>query len=462
MIDIHFKEKINLYNKFVNIIGMGVSGTQSAILANHLGARVFVSDANTNMEIESNAMHLMHSHHIATETGLHTEKIFDSDLWIISPGIPKHSKIVIKALEKNIPIVGEIEFASWFTESPIIAITGSNGKTTTANMLYEMCQTKEINGVMAGNMGIPFSMQVLDELKNPDKNRVYILECSSFQMEFVHHFSPNLVLYTNISPDHLDRHESMEEYIKMKMRVSANLKSDGFIVFNSDNKTLVNTIDGKKIKKLRPYGLKIKNGLFYLENNKIHGPSGNILLNRKELSVAGKHNLSNFFGAATCANLIGINEKLISEAMKNFKGVEHRLEHALVINNVEFVNDSKATNIQSVIVAIETFKKPTILILGGYNKGTDFRLLLPHIKSSHVRDVVSYGEAGGHINTALGDAVRLVQVTNLKSAVNKAHTLAIPGDIVLLSPGCASFDEFNNYEERGKFFKKLVSNLAKK
>ena len=460
MIDIQKKDKIILKDKRITVIGLGISGMEAAKLANYHGARVFASDSKSSEIINTHAMDLMHTYHIASETGIQSEKIYDSDLWILSPGVSKDNDIVLKAIEKGIPIVGEIEFASWFTESPIIAITGSNGKTTTSFILSEMCQGKGINGVMAGNMGLPFSERVLNEVLEPDKNRIYILEVSSFQMEFTKHFSPTFAIYTNISTDHLDRHNSMEEYVKMKMRVVNNLNKDGYIIYNNDSPELkkaisISTNQTKSFSTIR------KDTLFYLDNDIVVGPSKESLLNINDLAIQGKHNISNLFAAATCSHLIGISEEHITNTMKNFKGVEHRLEHVNFINNVEYINDSKATNIQSVIVAIETYTKPIVLILGGYNKGADFRLLLPHIKSSHVRDVVSYGDAGGQINTALGDAVSSVQVTDLSSAVKKAHLLATPGDIVLLSPGCASYDEFENYEVRGLFFKSVVKNLIK-
>ncbi len=458
MIDIDHREKIDLRDKRVSVIGLGISGTEAAKLANHLGARVFASDPSTDEMVYSHAMDLMHSHHIASETGIHSDQIFDADLWIISPGIPKYSDIIHKANEKGIPIVGEIEFASWFTDSPIIAITGSNGKTTTSYILSDMYQSDNVQSVMAGNMGIPFSERVLNEIKDQKNNSVYILEISSFQMEFIKHFSPFIVIYTNISPDHLDRHKSMEEYIKMKLKAIKNLKKDGWIVYNIDDDRLDQSLSKISNRKI-PFSLIKQDALFYLDGNNIYGPSNNKLIGLDEISLPGNHNIYNFFAAATCSHLLGLSEYQITNTMKNFKGLEHRLEHVAVIKDVEFINDSKATNIESVIVAIETFKKPIVLILGGYNKGTNFRLLLPHIKSSHVRDIVSYGEAGGHINTALGDAVRSVQVTGLSSAVDKAHSMAAPGDIVLLSPGCASFDEFPNFEVRGDYFKSLVKRM---
>jgi len=458
MIDITVRENINIRDKQVTVIGLGISGIETAKLANHLGARVFASDSGFNKRISAHAMDLMHSHHIASETGLHSEKIYDADLWVLSPGVPKNADIVIKAQEKNIPIVGEIEFASWFTESPIVAVTGSNGKTTTAYILTEMCQSKNNHAVIAGNMGLPFSERVLNEIKTLDETRTYILEVSSFQMEFVNHFSPIIAVYTNLSIDHLDRHRSMEEYLKMKLRMIQNMDQEDCVVYNGDDPELVSVLENQTVR-LQPFSITRSDTLYTLEGTSIKNHSGKSLARLDELGIPGDHNLSNLLSAATCSHLLGIPDDHISQVMKTFTGVEHRLEHVLTINDVQYINDSKATNINSVIVAIDTFKKPIILILGGRNKGADFRLLLPHIKSSHVRDVISYGEAGGQIDAALGDAVRSVQVTDLNSAVKKAQVLAAPGDIVLLSPGCASFDEFSNFEARGKFFKSAVMEI---
>ena len=458
MIDISVRENINIRDKQVTVIGLGISGIETAKLANHLGARVFASDSGFSKRISAHAMELMNSHHIASETGLHSEKIFDADLWVISPGVPKNADIVIKAQETNIPIVGEIEFASWFTESPIIAVTGSNGKTTTTYILATMCQSKNSHAVMAGNMGIPFSERVLNEIKTLDETWTYILEVSSFQMEFINHFSPTIALYTNLSIDHLDRHGSMEEYFKMKLRMIQNMDQEDYVVYNGDDPELVSTVENQPFR-MHPFSTTRSDTLYTLDGTSITNHSGKSLARLDELSIPGNHNLYNLLSAATCSHLLGIPDEHISQVMKTFKGVEHRLEHVLTINDVQYINDSKATNINSVIVAIDTFKQPIILILGGRNKGADFRLLLPHIKSSHVRDLISYGEAGGQINAALGDAVRSVQVTDLSSAVKKAQVLAAPGDIVLLSPGCASFDEFSNFEVRGKFFKSAVMEI---
>ena len=457
MMLINKEKKVSVRNKKITVIGLGLSGFEVAKLANYLGARVFVSDSGSSERVCSHAMHLMHENHIANETGTHTDLIYESDLWIVSPGVSNKSKIILNAIERNIPIVGEIEFASWFTDSPVIAITGSNGKTTTSYILSEMCKTDNLNGILAGNMGLPFSERVLNEIKNPNAKNVFIVECSSFQMEFLHHFSPNIALYTNISPDHLDRHGSMKKYLKMKLRISKKVDGEGFIVYNQDDIEI-----SKKLKSLKnsvPFSAFSNDTKFRVIDNKIFGPSGSLLENVNNLGIPGEHNLSNFLAASTCAYLLGVSEDHIANVMKNFNGIEHRLEIVRSINDILFINDSKSTNLDSVKVAINSFEKPIILILGGLNKGSDFRLLLPHIKSSQVRDIVTYGDAGGHINIALGDAVRSAQVSDLNSAIKLAHSMAVPGDIILLSPGCASYDHFPNFEARGNFFRDKVHEI---
>jgi UDP-N-acetylmuramoylalanine--D-glutamate ligase len=339
-----------------------------------------------------------------------------------------------------------------------VAVTGSNGKTTTVNILSEMCQSENVQSIMAGNMGIPFSERVLEEIQKPKQNLAYILEISSFQMEFVLHFCPKIAVYTNLSPDHLDRHGTMDEYINMKLKMIKNMGDDGYIVFNADDPQLIMAVEGHD-SKLAPFSM-MRTGLTYsIDSKNINTLTGNHLLSVDDIALPGKHNLSNMLCAATSSSLMGISDKHIANVMKTFIGVEHRLENVAIIKDVTYINDSKATNLDSVSVAIQSFNKPVVLILGGRNKGADFRLLLPHIKSSHVRDIISYGEAGGQISTAIGDAVRSVQVTDLNSAVKTAQRLAAPGDVVLLSPGCASFDQFANFEERGRYFKTKVMEM---
>jgi UDP-N-acetylmuramoylalanine--D-glutamate ligase len=457
MIDISNRNSINIRDKKVTIIGLGLSGVSAAKLANYLGARVFASDPSSKFHISDAGLNLLH-HHISCETGIQSDKIYDTDLWIISPGIPADAPIIQKAKQLGIPIVGEIEFASWYCDAPIIAVTGSNGKTTSVHILSEMCQSDSIDSLMAGNVGIPFSERVLKDLKHPNPKRTFILEISSFQMEFVKHFCPKIALYTNVSPDHLDRHGSMDNYLKMKLNMVKNMTPSDHIVFNLDDPKIKLAIEGH-CAQLVPFSLLNQGMTYSMNSNQITTLTGNSLIDVNEIALPGKHNLSNMLGAATVSHLMGIPNEHISHLMRTFTGVEHRLENVNIIKGVTYINDSKATNLESVIVALESFKNPIVLILGGRNKGADFRLLLPHIKSSHVRNIISYGEVSEHILTAFGDAVRSVNVTDLNSAVKIAQSLAVPGDIVLLSPGCASFDQFANFEERGLYFKSLVKDM---
>ena len=460
MIELKKYNRENILDKRITVIGLGISGKAVSILANQLGAVVYASDSNSSEEIIKNAMELINDHHIATETGIHSNKIYNSDLWIISPGVSAKSKIIKEALNNNIPIVSEIEFASWFTKFPIIGITGSNGKTTTTYILNHMLKKSNTVGVIGGNIGIPFSECILKEILHPSKNLVYLLEISSFQLEFISSFRPYLSIYTNISEDHLDRHYSMKEYIKMKLRLVENCKKNNTVVFNEDDHNLKSIFRNSVLKK-STFGVKSLKHTFYLKDDAIyHNPSNSLVINIKDIKLKGQHNLLNFLAAATCADQHGAKIEDIKNVFKTFKGIPHRIEYVTTILEVDYINDSKATNINSVIVAIETFNKPTILLLGGFNKGIDFGLLVPHIKTNSVKTIIAYGEASEQIKSAIGDAVRLFIVDDLNSAVKNAHSIAQPGDIVLLSPGCASFDQFKNFEDRGNFFKSTVKALS--
>jgi len=456
MIDITKREKINIVDKPISIIGLGKSGTYAAQLAHYLGAQVKISDSNDSIDLNKNADKLL-AKGINVETGYHSTEIYDSNLWVVSPGIDKNSDIIKKAKKLNIPIVGEIEFASWFTNSPIIAITGSNGKTTTVNALHKMCQTKSIKGKLGGNVGTPFSSNVLNEIIQKDQNNLHILEISSFQMETIIHFKPNICVFLNISPDHLNRHGTIEEYTKMKLNMAKNLNKDDSIVYNIDDNKLKDSFKNYSAKQI-PFGISISNTAICVNGTKIKDSNGNILISKKDIAMPGEHNLMNLLAAATVAKLVKIPNKKIANVFKSFTGVSHRLENVLTKNSITYINDSKATNLDSVIVAIKSIKMPLVLLMGGVNKGTDFRLILPYIRSCHVKVIITYGEAAGEILSAIGDAVRSIKKVDLNSAVESAQSIATPGDAVLLSPGCASFDQFKNFEERGNLFKRLVNN----
>ena len=449
--------KETLLNKKITIIGLKKSGYAAAMLGHELGANIFVSDIDNDLEIITNKNKLIKKG-VDVETGNHSNLVYDADFWVVSPGVPNDIEIIKQAKTLNIPIIGEIEFASRFTSTPIIAVTGSNGKSTTVNILYSMLKTDKLQPILAGNIGIPFSEKVFEELKNPDLGNIYILEISSFQLEFIEQFRAMICVYLNISPDHLDRHENMDNYLKMKLKMIKNHKKDDTVVYNNDDPILDVAFNDYLLEKI-PFSISNQTPFFGVNETKIYNENNEPYVFIDDIILKGKHNLSNLLASATVAKLMNVDDKIIINTMKNFSGIDHRLQIIKEINEVTYVNDSKATNIHSVIVAINSFEKPIILLLGGKNKNSDFRLLLPHTKR-HVKHIVSYGEAGGEIATAIGDAVRLNRVSSLSQAVASAHNLASPGDIVLMSPGCASYDEFKNFEGRGKKFTGLVNDLA--
>ena len=449
----------NLLNKKITIIGLKKSGYAATILGHELGANIFVSEIDNDLEIITNKNNLIKKG-IDVETGNHSKLVYDADFWVISPGVPNDIEIIKQAKALNIPIIGEIEFASRFTSTPIIAVTGSNGKSTTVNILYSMLKTDKLQPILAGNIGIPFSEKVFEELKNPDLGNIYILEISSFQLEFIEQFRAMICVYLNISPDHLDRHENMDKYLKIKLKMIKNHKKDDTVVYNNDDPILDVAFNDYLLEKI-PFSISNQTPFFGVNETKIYNENNEPYVFIDDIILKGKHNLSNLLASATVAKLMNVDDKIIINTMKNFSGIDHRLQIIKEINEVTYVNDSKATNIHSVIVAINSFETPIILLLGGKNKNSDFRLLLPHTKR-HVKHIVSYGEAGGEIAAAIGDAVRLNCVSSLSEAVASAHNLSSPGDIVLMSPGCASFDQFNNFEERGEKFISLVNNLIEK
>ena len=457
--NIHDGANIKIRGKKIVVLGLALSGVAAAKLAARQGADVFVSDNQDTSELQGTLTDLKELG-INGELGQHSNQIYDADLWIISPGIPQDSELVQKGHHKGISIVSEIEFASWFTEAPILAITGSNGKTTTAHLLAEMIQTDDLHGLLAGNVGIPFSAMVLKDLENPDAKRVWILEISSFQMEFITHFKPYIAIFLNITPDHLNRYPSMKEYIAAKMKMWSRQTAEDFIVYNADDTILVEEIAESTSRKIA-FGLDHHpEAIFQPNRTKIYTEEHATLIEMNQLALPGKHNLANALAAATAAHLMGIPNKFISATMSQFSGVPHRLESVAEINGVTYINDSKATNLDAVQVALKSFSQPIILLLGGLDKGGDFRSLLPHTHNN-LKEVIAFGQAQDLILTALRDAVRSTSVMDLKEALELAQNCSQPGDVVLLSPGCASFDQFNNFEERGNYFRSLVTVMEK-
>ena len=457
--NIHDRATIEIHGKKIVILGSALSGVAAAKLAVRQGADVFVSDNQDTLALQGTLKDLK-SLSIPGELGQHSDQIYDADLWIISPGIAQDSELVQKAQSNDITIVSEIEFASWFTEAPILAITGSNGKTTTAHLLAEMIQSDDIHGALAGNVGIPFAEMVLEDLGNPDPKRVWVLEISSFQMEFIEHFKPYIAIFLNITPDHLNRYPSMKEYIAAKMNMWSRQTAEDFIVYNADDTILVEEIAESTSRKIA-FGLgHHPEAIFQPNRTKIYTEEHATLIEMNQLALPGKHNLANALAAATAAHLMGVPNKSIAATMSQFSGVPHRLEPIAEINGVTYINDSKATNLDAVQVALESFTQPIILLLGGLDKGGDFRSLLPHTHNN-LKEVIAFGQAKELILTALRGAVRSTSVIDLKEALELAQNCSQPGDVVLLSPGCASFDQFNNFEERGNYFRSLVTVMEK-
>ncbi len=448
----------DIQNRSISVIGLGQSGIAIARLAKYLDSKVFISDSSESYLVKQN-LESLQSIGIDGEIGGHSDKIFNTDLMVISPGVAAGSLIILEAQKRSIKVIGEIEFASLFTNSLIIGVTGSNGKSTTVNALVEMCQTDKIHGVLAGNIGVPFSGKVLDELQNPDSKRVYILEISSFQMEFIEHFHPFISIFLNISPDHLDRHKTFDNYLKAKLRLAENQTEKDYLIFNADDQFLIDAFKTHKANKLT-FGPEYSDlSLYSVNNSKIINREYATLTQLKNIGLPGQHNIYNLLAAASGAHYLGISDAKIANVMQSFKGIPHRLEYITKINGIEYINDSKATNIDAVKVAIESYEKPIILILGGLAKGNDFAELL--IFRNKIKHIITYGDARELIHKELSTKYTVSKTELLQDAVKLSVQKADRGEIVLLSPGCASFDQFKNFEDRGIKFTQWVRELSK-
>ena len=456
MIDITVRENIELRGKMVAVIGARKSGTAAARLLNKVGADVLLSDQNESPPATKNLSELERLG-VATEFGGHSEKIYASDMMVVSPGVPQNAGAIRRASEKEIPVVSEIELASWFTDLPIVAVTGSNGKTTTTAMLAEMCAKDKFTPFLAGNIGIPFSETVASILDAQPENGVHILEISSFQMEHIRHFRPKVAVLLNLSADHLDRYSSMAEYAAAKIRIIENMTADDTVVFNSDDLQLSEMIHTPA--QLIPFALAGHSDSFFSVNEtKVYDEANEILIYKKDVSLPGVHNLANFLAAATACRLLDVTVEAIQDVMQTFSGVPHRLEHVRTFDGVDYYNDSKATNIDSVKVSLDSFPGPVILIMGGRDKGANFRELHPFL-AGKVKQIIVLGEAADRIQESLSPIPPSIRAHSLDSAVSLAHDYSASGDTVLLAPGCASFDMFANFEERGDCFKQGVNAL---
>ena len=441
----------------IAILGAGESGTGTAILAKKEGFEVFVSDHSA---IEDKYRKELQDFEISYEEGKHTEeKLFDADLVMKSPGIPEDAPLVNRIRAKGIKVISEIEFASQFTNATIIGITGTNGKTTTTTMIHYILENADLNVGIAGNIGISFARQLA-----LDPKESYVLELSSFQLDGIEEFRPDIAVLTNISPDHLDRYRNNpNEYVASKFRIIKNQRKEDFFIYDAENKMITEWLQKSPVASRKfPFSLQqeLENGAYIKETNIIINIDNNqFTMPTSTLSLEGKHNAKNAMAAATVAKLLKIRKETIRESLENFHGVEHRLEKVLKINNVQYINDSKATNVNATFYALESMEAETIWIVGGVDKGNQYAELLPLVNEK-VKAIICLGVDNAPIIEAFGNCVdTILETQSMADAVQHAYNLAERGNTVLLSPACASFDLFRNYEERGREFKEAVRNL---
>ncbi|RZK09568.1 MAG: UDP-N-acetylmuramoyl-L-alanine--D-glutamate ligase [Flavobacterium sp.] len=439
------------------ILGGGESGVGTAILGKKKGYDVFVSDFG---KIKENYKEVLTINQIAWEEEQHTEKlILNADMVMKSPGIPEKAPIVKKLLEKKIPVISEIEFAAPWTDATIIGITGSNGKTTTTMLTYHLLKSGGMNVGLGGNIGKSFAWQVAE-----DKFEAYVLELSSFQLDGSYTFNPHIAVITNISPDHLDRYEyKYENYINSKFRITMNQTNEDFLIYDDDDEAISGWFQNNKTKAQKvPFSItkQLEEGASIKDKTmKINIKDEEFTMDTTHLALEGKHNMKNAMAAASVAQLMKIRKQTIRESLSNFQGVEHRLEKVLKIQNVQYINDSKATNVNATFFALDSMTVPTVWIVGGVDKGNDYAELMSLVREK-VKAIVCLGVDNRKIIDAFGNVVDvMVEVSNMSDAVRTSQRLAEKGDAVLLSPACASFDLFENYEDRGKQFKQAVQNL---
>jgi UDP-N-acetylmuramoylalanine--D-glutamate ligase len=439
------------------ILGGGESGVGTAILGKKKGYDVFVSDYG---KIKDNYKEVLTINGIKWEEETHTEhKILNADIVMKSPGIPDKSGIVKKIKEKNIQIVSEIEFAASFTKAITIGITGSNGKTTTTMLTYHLLKSAGLNVGLGGNIGKSFAWQVAE-----DRYDYYVLELSSFQLDGIFDYKPHIAVLTNISPDHLDRYDyKYENYIASKFRITMNQTQSDYFIYDADDEAISEWFKQNKTKaQLIPFSLTktFEKGAFLKDNKmEVNINEEEFIMETEYIALEGKHNLKNAMAATSVAKLMQIRKETIRESLSNFQGVEHRLEKVLKIQNVQYINDSKATNVNATFFALDSMNTPTVWIVGGVDKGNDYTELMSLVNEK-VKAIICLGVDNKKIIDAFGNIVDvMIEVDSMNDAVKMAQRLSEKGDTVLLSPACASFDLFENYEDRGRQFKHAVQNL---
>ncbi|MGA9391922.1 MAG: UDP-N-acetylmuramoyl-L-alanine--D-glutamate ligase [Candidatus Sulfotelmatobacter sp.] len=453
---------MDLKDKRVLVVGLGKSGVASALFLKARGARVTVSDTKSGDELR-NEIPVLLDHGITVETGGHGERTFrGQDLIVVSPGVPVDAPPLVQARALGEAVIGEIELAAQFLPGPIVAITGSNGKTTTTTLTGEILAAGGLPTLVGGNIGTPAIS--LAERANPET--AIVLEISSFQLETIQTFRPKVAVILNVTPDHLDRHRTLEAYVNAKARIFENQRDGDFAVLNADDPICVAMAVRTKARlfwfsrqKEVKQGARVRDGQILFRDEE---RQSEIML-VSEIPLKGAHNLENVLAAVCAGALMGCEPAKIRQAVQAFKAVEHRLEFVATIRGVDYYNDSKATNVDATIKALESFPANIHLILGGKDKGSDYTVLSDLLRQ-RVKRVYTIGAAAAKIESQIGPpkgaGVEVVHAETLENALRKANAVAEPGDVVLLAPACASFDQFKNYEERGQVFKEIVRGLA--
>lgn len=440
----------------IGVVGMARSGLAAARLATRLKGQPFVSDSGDTAKLRAQCDELL-ALGVPFETGGHADRLLTCDYLVVSPGVPQKAEILAKAREKGIPIFSEIEYASWVCQGPIVAVTGANGKTTTTTLLGEIFTAAGYDTYVCGNIGKPFADVALDVTEES----VAVVEVSSFQLETIDEFHPEVALILNLTPDHIDRHGSFEAYRQAKYRITENQTAEDALVLNyDDNSTMADnpsTAARKQyftIRNVSGCNAWVEEGALWAKRD---GKAKKIIA-CDEIAIKGPHNLQNAAAATVAAMHYEIDPDTVARVLKTFPGVEHRIEKVAVVAGVTFVNDSKATNVDSVRWALRSMTTPVYLIAGGRDKGGIFADLIPEGEGK-IKSIVAIGEASRIIFDAMGKAFPVQFAGSLQEAVEKCFEMANPGETVLLSPGCASFDMFDNYEHRGRVFKEAVATL---
>lgn len=440
----------------VTVLGSQRSGMGAARLLSHFGAKVLVSELDAG-QFDADKRQILADIGAEFEFGYHSPDVMESDFVVVSPGIPENADIVRKIREKSIPIYSEIEVTSWFIDAPIIAVTGSNGKTTTVNLIHHLLQTAGYDSFLGGNVGVAASEILLDSFQKAAKKPIFVLEVSSFQLDNIDSFKPQVAIVLNLTPDHLDRYSSLDAYYESKLGIFRNLSEDCVAVINRDDPELSRRdilIENKRffaVNSLLGADAMLAEGVLGMMKSNGWVP----ILPAKVLPIPGRHNVSNALAAIAGVMDYILEPEVLARGLMTFSAVPHRIEYVGKVKGIACYNDSKATNIASTEVAIHSFSQPLWLILGGKDKGGDFTSLLPLLEG-HVREILLVGAAADIIETQIGRSLPTRKLETISDAIDYCLEFGDDGDVLLLSPACASYDQFENYEARGDHFRSLI------